>query len=831
MFRRRPVLMTVAWAVVIACGIAAGVAVHRLWQFRNELERFASRLALDVGPESTLIFDNNNNLVSALFEEHRIAVRLDEMSPHLVNAVLDTEDRRFYEHDGVDLRRIVAAFAANSRAGAIVQGGSTITQQLVRSILLSSEQTYSRKLKEAILARRLEERYSKRAILEAYLNRVYFGDGYYGVEAASIGYFGKPVADLDALEAATMAGLIKGPSLYSPTKNPAACQERRDLVLQEMHAGGLLSDQEFQKAVSVPVQATLARGDKTGVPDPRHAHGAEYFRDAVARELVERFGSEAVYTGGLRVYTTLDRDLQRLAENVIATRLRGFSGGAEPLEGALVAIEPSTGYVKAVVGGRSFQETPYNRAIDARRQPGSAFKPFIYATALESGYSPGSVLERLDEPIQTYKGPWLPEGEHEEPSTTLRTALALSSNRAAAHLLQEVGIHRTLDLVQRFGIASPLPAVPALALGTGEVSLYELTSAYGVFANRGVWQTPTMIRRVVDRYGREIYSEPGTERRVISEGTAYMMASMMSDVLDYGTAASARAQGFRLHAAGKTGTSQEYTDAWFVGFTPKLVTGVWFGYDKPRPIMNRGFASVVAVPAWARFMTAAMRGQKDDWFDMPSSLVKVKICRLSGMLATDKCNLPVYESAPYDPNHPELMTTSTGVMRESGVFEDVRPADRIPPPCTLPHGVLPPALQAPYDETLSTMPPVQRAIGTEQQPPPAVPATEPPALAPAPSRVTPPPPFMTDRPSPRVTTVIPAAPAPIARPKPTETVPSPSSPDASVKPAEKPRSEIPVTPPASATQDPPPPSDPYAPIIPGSNVEKTPPKPPKPPGL
>ena len=856
MFKGRQALMMVAWGVLIVLGLGAGLAVHRLWKFRSELERLADRLTLDVGPESTLIYDNGNNLVSALFEEHRIAVRLEEMSQYLVNAVLATEDQRFFDHDGVDVRRIIAAAVANQQAGEIKEGGSTITQQLVRSILLDRSRNYTRKIKEAILARRLEERYSKRAILESYLNRVYFGDGYYGVEAAAIGYFGKPVANLDAAEAAMLAGLIKGPSLYSPSKNPDAARKRRDLVLEVMRAEGMLGDQEFQSAVSVPVTVQLARGDKTGVADPRHARGAEYFRDAVSRELIHRFGSEAVYTGGLRVYTTLDRDLQRLAESVIASRLRGIGrAGRDPLQGALVAIDPRTGFVKAVVGGRSFAESPYNRAVDARRQPGSAFKPFIYAMALESGYSPGSLLEGLDQPIPSYKGPWLPGGEHETSSTTLRKGLALSSNRAAAHLMQEVGVHRTLDLVQRFGVSSPMPAVPAVALGTGEMTLLELTSAYGVFANRGLWKEPTLIRRVVDRYGREIYTASNTDRRVITEATAYMMTSMMTDVLDYGTAASARAQGFKLQGAGKTGTSQDYSDAWFVGYTPSIVTGVWFGFDKPQPIMNRGFASVVAVPAWARFMTGALHGVKEDWFAMPGSLVKVKICRLSGMLATDRCNEPVYEQPPYDPNNPDVVTASASapVARQSGVFEDVRPADRVPPPCTMLHGDAGVVTQPLWADPPPTAPGVQRTGGLDNlmSIPPAqsapIDTTRP---------VAPPPPFMTEKRAPTPVTTMPATapapvpvPAPTPTPTPTPTAPAPAAaakpdpsaviipaatapaPAPSPKPAEP--AQDPVIPGSKVTKEPPSaapsaaPPAPNAPIIPGTSVERTPPEPPK----
>jgi 1A family penicillin-binding protein len=834
-FKRRA-LITVASAVLIAVGLGSGLAVHRLWQLRSELEKLADRLTLDVGPESTLLYDDNNNLISAIYEEHRIAVRLEEMSPHLINAVLVTEDRRFYDHDGIDVRRILAAFVVNSQAGEIVEGGSTITQQLVRSILLSREQTYSRKIKEAILARRLEERYAKQAILESYLNRVYFGGGYYGVQAAAIGYFGKQVSELDSVEAATLAALIKGPSMYSPTKDPEACRKRRDLVLHEMRAAGMLSDQEFQQGVSVPVKALLARAE-TGVTDPRHTRGAEYFRDAVTRELTEKFGSDAVYTGGFRVYTTLNRDLQRLAENVIASRLSGIgrAGGADPLQGALVAIDPQTGYVKALVGGRSFKDSSYNRAIDARRQPGSAFKPFVYAAALESGFSPGSKIEGLDEPIPTRQGPWLPNGEHEMTATTLRTGLALSSNRAAAHLMQDVGINRTIDLVQRLGIHSPMPAVPALALGTGELSLYELTSAYGVFANRGIWKEPTMIRRVIDRYGREVYSAPENERRALSESTAYMMASMMSDVLDYGTGAGARSMGLKIRAAGKTGTSQDYSDAWFVGFTPSLVTGVWFGFDRPRPIMNRGFASVVAVPAWTRFMTAAMRGINSGWFELPGGLVQVKICRLSAMMATDHCHMPVYEPAPYDPDHPDVIPAG-GVMREGGVTQDIVPADRVPPPCTLPHG-LPQISQPPsYYESSPTSPSVQRAGGNEFATPPAAPAVQQ-YISPDPTRpVTPPPPFMTERTTPRVTTVPPAMEEkPVPPPSPRETVIPPARPSDEPKPAEArkpadpdkakpPDAENPIIPkvnpavPEQSTEG----------VVPGSRVEKAPPPPPAP---
>ena len=666
------------WVVLVAAGVAAGIAVHRLWEFHRAVERLAAGLTLDVGPESTLIYDGGNNLISALYEEeHRIAVPLDQISAHLVNGVLVTEDRRFFAHDGLDARRIVMAAVANLRAGEIVQGGSTITQQLVRSILLSREKSFRRKFIEAILARRIEERYGKRAILEAYLNRVYFGDGYYGVQAAAVGYFGKPASALDVVESATLAGLIKGPSLYSPTRAPRRSRARRAIVLGAMRDAGMLSQASYEQARDVPVATLIGRAAGKRLPDPRRMRGAEYFRDAVAREVLARFGEEAVYTGGLRVYTTLDRRLQSLAEEVMASRLHSTPAGGAPLQGALVALDPSTGFVKAIVGGRDFQESPFNRALDAKRQPGSAFKPFIFAQALESGLSPSTRLEHLDEPIPTREGPWLPSGEHEVSSVRLRDALVSSSNRAAAHLLQQVGIRETLDLVSRFGIASPMPAVPSVALGTGEVSLYELTSAYGVFANRGLWRAPTTIRRVLDRFGRELYRAPDAPRPVISDATAYLMTSMMADVLTRGTASTARGAGFTARAAGKTGTSNDYTDAWFVGYTPRLVTGVWIGYDTPRAIDRRAYASVIAVPVWARFM-AATSDRGDGWFEMPGSLEKVRLCRLSGRRATDRCHLPVLEAADEE-------FAAGPVYRDGGTFEELRQVARPPELCPLAH--------------------------------------------------------------------------------------------------------------------------------------------------
>jgi membrane carboxypeptidase/penicillin-binding protein len=357
--------------------------------------------------------------------------------------------------------------------------------------------------------------------------------------------------------------------------------------------------------------------------------------------LFEKFGVEKALSGGLRIYTTMDADVQKFAEESVAKRLSELdkkAGRGGPLQAALVAIEPSTGYVRAIVGGRNFEESPFNRATQAKRQPGSAFKPFVFAAALEAGFSPGTTIDGLDAYIASSSGAYLPGGEHEVESTTLRNALVSSSNRAAVHLMQRVGLGATIDLANRVGL-DEMPRVPSLALGTGEVSLLNLTSAYTSFANGGVLQSPTFVRRVEDADGRVLYRGESVGRRVLSESTAFLMASMLSDVVNHGTGYSARQAGFALPAGGKTGTTDDHADAWFIGFTPKLAAGVWVGYDQPQPIGRRAFASVIAVPAWARFMKDAMHDMKGEWVQRPAGISQIRRCKATGGLATEYCEL------------------------------------------------------------------------------------------------------------------------------------------------------------------------------------------------
>ena len=645
----RPRIVTSIVAVLaVLLFLAGGWAVWFSYDLTAGLpDRHALRSIGDMA-QATTILDAADKPVFTIFKEQRIDVPLDRISPNLIKAVVAVEDQRFYDHSGVDGIRVAAAVIRNLQERRHAEGGSTITQQLARQSFLSRDKTYRRKLKEIILAAYIEKMYDKDDILELYLNKVYFGDGLYGVEAAARGYFGKSASELTVDQAALLAGLIQSPSSYAPTVNLERAVARRAVVLQAMVSSGAIDQQTAEAAKKAAVRLT------NGL-QARETFGL-YFKEQVRRELVERFGWQRVYQGGLRVYTTMEPQLQQAAEALLEKGLAdierrpGFAhpprgtrppardnGQPEYLQGALVAFDPATGHVRAMVGGRDFAESSFNRAVQAKRQSGSAFKPFVYAAALEAGYSPASVITRLNDPIDTPQGGWVPEDEHSSAnSMTLRTALRTSSNRAAVQLLKSVGIEKTVGYAQKLNVGTP-PSVPSLALGASDVTLISLTAAYGAFANRGTVRQPVLIRRVEDSDGQVLYTDLGKSHQAVSEATAFLMASMLADVINAGTAYRARQAGFALPAAGKTGTTNDYVDAWFVGFTPHLVTGVWIGFDQPTTIIRNGYAGELAVPLWAAFMKTATKGDKPDWFDRPANVVTVNVCRVSGKLPNGGC--------------------------------------------------------------------------------------------------------------------------------------------------------------------------------------------------
>ena len=631
------VLAAVGWAVAFTYNVASSLPDQAA------LERTA------LMAQATTIYDDGNRPVFTIFKEQRIEVPLAQMSPHLLDAIIAIEDQRFFEHHGFDLTRIAGAVVANLRHRRAAQGASTITQQLARQSFLTPDKTLRRKVAELLLALRLERMFTKQQILEMYLNRAYFGDGLYGVEAASLGYFGKHACDLDVAEAALLAGLVRSPSSYAPTVSKARAVARRDVVLRAMREGNKIDAAEYEQSRREP----LVLHDALAAND--NGFG-QYFKEQVRRELVSRFGWQRVYEGGLRVYTTFDAPMQTAAESAVEQSLTELderrAAAAKrakrpvpdaPLQAALVAIEPQSGAVRAMVGGRDLPDhDEFNRAVQARRQPGSAFKPFVYAQALESGFTPATLIDHLDDPVLTPQGEWMPEDEHlDTDSMTLRTGLRTSSNRAAVRLLQDVGIRKTIAYAQSVGIGS-LPDVPSLALGSGDVTLLTLATAYLPFADLGVAHHSYFIRRVEESDGHVLFAVNDQARRVLSETSAFLMSEMLADVIDAGTASRARAMGFRLPAAGKTGTTNGFNDAWFVGFTPKVLAGVWVGCDQPQTIMRDGFAADVAVPMWTRFMNEATAGQKPQWYPVPPGVVSARVCRLSGKLATPGCeHVPV----------------------------------------------------------------------------------------------------------------------------------------------------------------------------------------------
>jgi penicillin-binding protein 1A len=572
----------------------------------------------------------------AVLGDFRVFLPLARIPKVLRDAVVAVEDARFFQHGAVDLQGMARAALRNLTAGRIAEGGSTITQQLAKTLFLTNERTLSRKMKEVQLARELERRYSKEKILEMYLNAVYFGHGAYGVEAAARTFFSKGVAELTLAEAALLAGLPKAPSRSSPITFPQRAKARRDHVLARMVEAKMIS----------PARARMAQREPVRTRPFFPARGiAPSFADYVQKQLEAEVGPAAVARGGLRVSTTLNLRLQRAATEALrngvraaqasgaagtaGARGRGGKAGAQGaagagLEGALIALDPRSGEIQAMVGGLDYGRSQFNRAVQSRRQPGSAFKPFVYTAAIEGGLPLTTLLD--DVPV-TYPagwgrshGTWSPENYDRRfrGRVTMREALEESINVPTVRLLDIVGVDTVLDVAGRMGIPGPLRRDLTLALGTSEVTLLELTSAYGVIANRGIRVPPTAVRQVVGAGGEVRPDRRPAAERVLSEEVAFLMTSLLQGVIERGTGR--RAQALGRPAAGKTGTSQDATDLWFVGFTPSLVAGVWLGYDTPRSIGSHETGGRVAVPIWTDFMRRALGGTEPVPFQQPDGI-------------------------------------------------------------------------------------------------------------------------------------------------------------------------------------------------------------------
>ena len=623
--------MLILGAAVI-CGAFGGfflALTHDLPQIRA-LESFKP-------PAVTRIYSSENELLAELFIQKREPVPLHVMPDYLKQAVLATEDRQFFEHPGVDFRAILRALIKDIRAGEYVEGASTITQQLAKTLFLTARKTIMRKLKEAFLAIQIERRYTKKEILELYLNQVYFGSGAYGVEAAAQIFFGKSVGSLTLAECALIAGMPKSPSRYSPLVNQSLALNRRAVVLGQMARGGIITAAQLKEAKDCPLN--LAQEKDMSIKAP-------HFVDYVTNRLKMQLGESQMYRMGLTVYTTLNYQMQKVAEKAVAHGLeqlgsrmqtRGVLKEKAP-EGALVCAD-TRGAILAMVGGSNPEESQFNRATMARRQPGSAFKPLVYAFAVQNGFGQNHML--WDAPV-VFKGAkegeaWTPEnfsGKFKG-EMTLRKALALSQNIPAVKLLNKLGPTPTVRFAYRMGIESPLSPDLSLVLGTSEVRLLELTAAYAVFPNKGVWTKPFGIVEVRDRDGRSLWRPRPQRRTVISPQTAAVMTDMLRAVVLEGTGRAAKRIDRPL--AGKTGTTDSYRDALFIGFSPGIVTGVWAGMDNHETLGDKETGARAALPIWIDFMQEVLTGRPYRDFDLPDGAVKVRMDAETGLLASENC--------------------------------------------------------------------------------------------------------------------------------------------------------------------------------------------------
>ena len=563
-------------------------------------------------------------------DEQRRDVTLEQIAPDLQHAVVAIEDHRFYHHPGIDPIGTSRAVWRDARGGGRVEGGSTITQQLARTLFLSNKKTLGRKLQEAVLALLLEQELSKKQILELYLNRIYLSGGVYGVETMSRNLYGKGAASLSLPEAALVAGLIQAPSALSPWSNLDGAIDRSHVVLQRMREEGYITQAQEDAARRARVRIRPF----PGATEARWGYAKEFLR----QQFRDRFGGD--HPPDWQVKTTFVPELQEAAERAVDDWLRRF--GKRDLEAALVALDPATGDILAMVGGHDFRETQFNRAWRSRRQPGSAFKPLLYTVALSKGFSPVSVLEGLTS-IQP-QGPdeWAPRNVHgeDQDALTLRAALLESNNRAATLLQQKVGTRPILRLASDVGLRD-MPDVPSLSLGTGVLTPLELTSAYAMFPNGGLAVRPRALTRVIDADGSVAYDNPSRADRVISPQVAYQMVSMLTDVVDRGTATAARSTyGIRFPIGGKTGTTNDFNDAWFVGFSSSVVAGVWVGFDQPTTIGREAYGSKFALPIWSEFMRAAARRRPALPFQVADGLQEVQLCKVSYLKPVESC--PVY---------------------------------------------------------------------------------------------------------------------------------------------------------------------------------------------
>jgi penicillin-binding protein 1A len=768
--------------IVAILGALAGVGVY--FYISTDLPHINS-LTEYHPPIITTVYSDDGRKIAEFFEERRIIKPLDEMPPALINAFIAAEDSRFYKHKGIDFYSIIRAFFKNLEAGTIVQGGSTITQQVTKSFLLSPERSYTRKLKEAILAYRIDKAFNKKEILFLYLNQIYLGHGAYGVEAAAENYFGKSVKEMNLAECAILAGLPQAPSKYSPFKHPERAKQRQIYVLNRMVDEGFISNIQATEAINTAVEIKPRRN--------WYIEEIPYYTEQVRRYIEEKYGRDVLYTQGLKIYTAANIEMQKIARREIQKGLyeldkrQGFRGPQKklapeeietfsrtiqselddhPLEAgqtvkgvvikvddknkavtvrignslgqialedmkwarkpdlevayyetkvklpsealhagdvilvkvkekikdadvwqlaleqepvaqaALLCLEAETGFVKAMIGGRDFRDSQFNRAFQSRRQPGSAFKPVIYAAAMDKEfeesdkiYTPASVI--IDSPIvwedEERDFTWKPRNYKERffGPTLMRDALAKSRNVVTIKILQDIGIDYAIEYAHKLGITSDLSKDLSIALGSSGVSLLELTKAYSVFANQGYMVEPVFITKIVDREGN-VLEEMAPERiKVIEKTSAYLMTHLLEGVVKYGTGW--RVKALNRPVAGKTGTTNNLFDAWFMGYTPQYITGTWVGFDDEAPLGKSETGSRAASPIWLGFMKRVLEDKPPKIFEVPEGIVFTKIDAETGLLPVPESKETVFVSFK-EGTEPTEYSKRPGEIADTGEF-------------------------------------------------------------------------------------------------------------------------------------------------------------------
>jgi len=738
---------------LLGCAAGALVMFAVYMHFTQDLPKI-EKLEDYRPPIITTVYSDDDRKIAEFYSERRVVVALSEMPQDLVNAFIAAEDARFYQHKGIDIHSIIRAMLKNLLAGEIVQGGSTITQQVTKSFLLSPERSYQRKIKEAILAYRLDKQFSKDQILYLYLNQIYLGHGAYGVGAAAENYFGKTVKELNLAECAMLAGLPQAPSRYSPFTNPDSAKNRQLYVLNRMIEEGYISEEQAKKASETALNITARRDF--------FMETAPYYSEHVRKQLIDMYGKEKIYNEGYAVYTSANIEMGQMAEEAIAKGLKeldkreGYRGPLEHLDpgdietfsqaiegqlilsplqaeavvkgvvaevddaadtvsvrignehgvialkdmkwarkpdpevhwseatvyhpgevlkkgdvilvrvikksenqkdwelaleqepavqSSLVCIEAETGEVKVVVGGRDFSESQFNRAVQSLRQPGSAFKPIIYAAALDRGYTPASVI--IDSPI-VFEDPetesvWKPDNYDNKfyGMTLFREGLIKSRNVVTVKILQGIGVEYAIKYAKKLGIKSSLAHNLSLSLGSSDVTLLELVNAYAVFANKGFLVSPCFIKRIVDRDGRVVYEHQTNRQQVVEANTAYVLTHLLEEVVQFGTGW--RVKALNRPVAGKTGTTNNLFDAWFVGYTPDYVSGVWVGFDDKKSIGKKETGASAASPIWLDFMQRALAGKPVREFEVPESVVFTKIDADTGKLPLPGSRNAIFE--------------------------------------------------------------------------------------------------------------------------------------------------------------------------------------------